>query len=121
MSLRDLQATSMPNPSTSTLSETPVRAPTSRKANRYHLPLHPGDTESRTVGCRHSHPDVCSKHSLETVCAFARADEMCLSPAASWAKRFRKLTMEAGESDGENPGAPPVGGNGEGPCSKEAT
>jgi len=95
MSLRDCQPASMPNPSTSPLSETPP-PPTSGKASRYHLPLQPGDTESQTVGCRHSHPDVCSKHSLETVCAFARADEMCLSPAASWAKRFRKLTMEAG-------------------------
>ena len=96
MSLRDWQSASMPNPSTSPLSETPGRTTTAAKANRYHLPLQPGDTESQTVGCRHSHPDVCSKHSLETVCAFARADEMCLSPAASWAKRFRKLTMEAG-------------------------
>jgi hypothetical protein len=99
MSLRDWQSASMPNLSPLPLSETPVRAPTSAKANRYHLPLQPGETESQTVGCRHSHPDVCSKHSLETVCAFARADEMCLAPAASWAKRFRKLSTEAkGES-----------------------
>jgi hypothetical protein len=97
MSLRDWQSASMPSTSTSTLSVTPDQAPASAKANRYHLPLQPGDTESQTVGCRHSHPDVCSKHSQETVCAFARADEMCLSPAGSWAKRFRKLAMAAGE------------------------
>jgi hypothetical protein len=96
MSLRDWQTVSMPTPSTSPSSKAPVQAATSLKASRYYLPLQPGDTESQTVGFRHSHPDVCSKHSLETVCAFVRADEMCLSPAASWAKRFRKLTVAAG-------------------------
>jgi len=64
---------------------------TSEKRNRYHLPLEPVDTELRTIGCRHTNSDICAKHSLETVCAFARADGMCLSPPASWAKQFQKL------------------------------
>lgn len=64
---------------------------TSEKRNRHHLPLELGDTESRTVGCRHTNPDICAKHSLEAVCAFARSDGICVAPPASWPKQFRKL------------------------------
>lgn len=69
-----------------------------KQARRFHEPLHLLDTEARTVGCRHTNPDICAKHSLDTVCAFVRADGMCVAPPASWPKQFRKLDQEsAGE------------------------
>ena len=61
------------------------------QAKRFHEPLVEGDTAQKTVGCRHTNPDVCARHSLSTVCAFARADGMCLAPPTSWAKQYEKL------------------------------
>ena len=61
------------------------------QARRFHEPLLPGDSEQQTIGCRHTNPEICSKNALTTVCAFARADGMCLAPPTSWAKQFRKL------------------------------
>ena len=63
-----------------------------RQAYRFHLPLHPNDTPVRTHGCRHTNPDICAKNAMSSVCAFVRADGMCLAPPASWAKQFRKLS-----------------------------
>ena len=65
-----------------------------KQGRRFHEPLLPGDTERQTVGCRHTNPNICAKNSLETVCAFVRADGICLSPPASWAKQFRRLSGE---------------------------
>jgi hypothetical protein len=62
-----------------------------RQAERFHAPLEPLDTAERTVGCRHTSPDVCGRHSLDTVCAFARADGMCLAPPMTWPKQFQNL------------------------------
>ena len=62
-----------------------------RQSKRFHEPLLPGDSETATVGCRHTNPDICAKNSLVGVCAFARADGMCLSPPTTWAKQFRRL------------------------------
>lgn len=62
-----------------------------KQARRFHEPLLPGDTEKQTLGCRHTNPDICSKNSLDTVCAFVRRDGKCLAPPTSWAKQFRKL------------------------------
>ena len=56
-----------------------------------HAPLHPLDTEKQTWGCRHTHPDVCAKNLIPKVCAFARADKLCLAPPVSWRKQFQKL------------------------------
>ena len=56
--------------------------------NAFHEPLRQGDTAARTVGCRHTNPAICAKHSLEGVCAFVRKDGMCLSPPRSWPKQF---------------------------------
>lgn len=66
-----------------------------KRADRFHLPLQNGDTENRTVGCRHTNPDICAKHSLEGVCAFSRIDGFCLAPPMSWPKQFRKLQVKA--------------------------
>jgi len=61
------------------------------QAKRFHEPLVAGDTRERTVGCRHTNPDICAKHSMPAVCAFARSDGMCVAPPASWPKQYEKL------------------------------
>lgn len=67
----------------------------------FHAPLHPIDTEIQTHGCRHTNPIICSRHSLPTVCAFAREDNICLAPPKSWAKQFKKLKTEQSNSSEE--------------------
>jgi hypothetical protein len=62
-----------------------------KQARRFHEPLVAGDSPEQTTGCRHTNPDICAKHSLPTVCAFARSDGMCLAPPASWPKQYEKL------------------------------
>lgn len=59
--------------------------------NRYHLPLEAADTDTQTVGCRHTDPGICAKNALDKVCALVRKDGMCLAPPASWPKQYRKL------------------------------
>lgn len=59
--------------------------------NRFHAPLHPKDARDKTYGCRHTNPDICAKNSLAEVCAFVRADNICLSPSAAWEKQYQKL------------------------------
>jgi hypothetical protein len=67
-----------------------------RNVNAYHAPLHPLDTEKQTFGCRHTNPDICAKHHMRKVCAYARADKKCLAPPVSWPKQFQKLKLEEG-------------------------
>lgn len=62
-----------------------------KQAKRFHEPLAEGETAQKTIGCRHTNPDICAKHSLSTVCAFVRADGMCLAPPASWSKQYERL------------------------------
>lgn len=62
-----------------------------KQAKRFHAPLVEGDTARKTVGCRHTNPDICAKHSMASVCAFVRADGVCLAPPASWLKQYEKL------------------------------
>lgn len=61
--------------------------------HRFHNALLPTDSEERTVGCRHTNPNACSKHSLRNVCAFARADGLCVAPPRSWPSQYRKLRL----------------------------
>jgi hypothetical protein len=72
--------------------------------NRFHEPLLSQDAEDKTVGCRHTNPDICAKHSLATVCAFARKDGMCTSPPSTWPKQFRKLRIRGEVLPGGSPG-----------------
>jgi hypothetical protein len=65
--------------------------PTTRNPNAFHAPLQPNDSVEKTVGCRHTQPDICAKNSMPKVCAFVRADAMCLAPPVSWKKQFLKL------------------------------
>jgi hypothetical protein len=62
-----------------------------RNPKTFHEPLKPGDTPEKTVGCRHTNPNICSKNMLPNVCAFVRADKMCLYPPRSWKKQYTKL------------------------------
>jgi hypothetical protein len=61
------------------------------KKSIFHSPLHPNDTQEQTQGCRHTNPDICVNNMLENICAFTRADELCLKPPQSWPKQFLKL------------------------------
>ena len=69
-------------------------------SDAFHAPLHSADSETQTYGCRHANPDNCKKHSLPQVCAFVRADNICLEPSSSWKKQYLKLRMmeAAGET-----------------------
>ena len=58
---------------------------------RFHEPLADGDSETQTVGCRHSKPDNCRNNGLAGKCAFPRPDNMCLLPPRSWPQKFQKL------------------------------
>jgi hypothetical protein len=68
--------------------------PTQKNPNAFHAPLQPKDTPVQTVGCRHTQPNICAKNGLPKVCAFIRADKMCLAPPASWKKQFLKLKAD---------------------------
>ena len=61
----------------------------------FHDSLKQGDTENKTVGCRHTNPDICGKNLMPEVCAFCREDGICMSPPASWKKQFQKLKKDA--------------------------
>lgn len=61
------------------------------QAKKFHAPLRDGDTESQTVGCRHTAPKICRNNGLHGVCAFIRADGICERPPRSWKKQFKKL------------------------------
>ena len=66
------------------------------QAERFHADLNEGDTETSTVGCRHTKPDICKKHRMASVCAYARPDRICLAPPRSWPKQFVKLRSARG-------------------------
>ena len=56
--------------------------------------LQPGDRADRTVGCRQSQPNTCGRNSLPTVCAFARADGICLAPPTTWKRQYAMLSQQ---------------------------
>lgn len=58
-------------------------------------PLNPEDTCDQTYGCRHTNSDICSSHSLDSVCAFVRADKICKKPPRSWKSLYEKLLKES--------------------------
>jgi hypothetical protein len=71
-----------------------------KQAQRFHEPLVEGDTPKQTAGYRHTNPAICAKNAMPSVCAFARADSMCLAPPASWAKQYEKLLKIGGQPNG---------------------
>ncbi len=60
----------------------------------FHEPLKAADSAERTVGCRHTNPDICAKNGLPKVCGIVRADGFCLAPPATWKKQFQSLKLQ---------------------------
>jgi len=54
-------------------------------------PLNPQDSLSQTYGCRCRTSHNCARNSMENVCAFVTADNICLKPPTGWAKQYEKL------------------------------
>ena len=69
-----------------------------RSPNIFHAPLNALDSETQTVGCRHTNSDICAKNGLPKVCALVRADKMCFAPPVSWPKQFQKLKQGKGKA-----------------------
>ena len=55
--------------------------------------LNSQDSPCQTYGCRHGTPYNCSKNSMENVCAFVTADNICLKPPSRWARQYEKLRV----------------------------
>lgn len=68
-----------------------MKAPKQRQQGVFHEPLRPKDTATQTEGCRHSNPDICANNQLFDICAFVRADKMCMRPPRSWARQYEVL------------------------------
>lgn len=64
--------------------------------NQFHEPLTDLDSETQTVGCRHSNSDICRNNGLAGKCAFSRPDNVCQLPPRSWPKRYLKLREDQG-------------------------
>lgn len=67
------------------------------RQSRFHSELDLQDSELATWGCRHSDPKICGKQDKPGVCAFVRADGICIAPPSSWAKRYRALSAASKE------------------------
>lgn len=63
------------------------------KKNDQNRPLDLIDTATRTLGCRHSNPDICRNNMTPEKCAFAREDKICLMPPATWPKLLKRLLV----------------------------
>jgi hypothetical protein len=62
---------------------------------RLHAPLQPEDTSEQTWGCRYSNPVACGRNKMPKVCAFVRADSICMEPPRGWPSQYAKLLAEA--------------------------
>ena len=58
-------------------------------------PLKPQDSPHQTYGCRHQNPDNCSSNSMENICAFVTANNICKKPPTTWARQYENLLMLA--------------------------
>ena len=54
-------------------------------------PLNSQDSLSQTYGCRCRTYQNCASNSMENVCAFVTADNICLKPPNRWASQYEKL------------------------------
>ena len=57
-------------------------------------PLNSKDSPSQTYGCRHQNPENCVKNSMENICAFVTANNICLKPPTGWAKQYKTLQKQ---------------------------
>lgn len=67
-----------------------------KAGNDQRRPLDPVDTLTKTLGCRHSNPNICKNNATLNRCAFVREDRMCLTPPLSWKRIFQELAERAG-------------------------
>jgi hypothetical protein len=65
-----------------------------RNSQIFDEPLQSSDSETQTVGCRHTNPEICAKNSIQGKCAFTSKDNICKTPPASWPKKYMKLKDE---------------------------
>ena len=54
-------------------------------------PLNSQDSPLQTFGCRCRTYINCGSNSMENVCAFVTADNICLKPPTGWARQYEKL------------------------------
>jgi len=57
-------------------------------------PLNSKDSRIQTYGCRHQSPQNCARNSMENICAFVTADNICLKPPTGWAKQYKNLQKQ---------------------------
>ncbi len=62
-----------------------------KQKEAYEVPLAECDTEDKTLGCRHTNPDICKYADVENVCAFVREDVMCMKPGRKWKNKYKEL------------------------------
>lgn len=62
-------------------------------------PLTHLDDEDRTLGCRHSNPNICKNNATPEKCAFVREDQVCLLPPRSWSGILAEIKRRAAEVD----------------------
>ena len=58
-------------------------------------PLSSQYSPDQTYGCCHNTPDTWSKNSMENVCAFFTADNICFKPPIGWAFKYKKSSKTA--------------------------
>ena len=58
-------------------------------------PLNSQDSPNQTSGCRCRTYQNCARNSMENVCAFVKADTICLKPPRRWAKQYEELLKTA--------------------------
>jgi len=54
-------------------------------------PLNSQDSPHQTYGCRCRTYQNCASNSMENVCAFVTAENICLKPPTSWTRQYEKL------------------------------
>jgi hypothetical protein len=54
-------------------------------------PLGATDCLEKTLGCRHSNPNICKNNATPGKCAFVRDDGVCLTPPKSWKRIYQEL------------------------------
>jgi hypothetical protein len=62
-----------------------------KQSSSFHAEPVDSDSARQTVACRHATPNFCAKHTMSTICALARPDDMCLAPPLTSSKQVNKL------------------------------
>ena len=60
----------------------------------FNAPLRDGDTETQTIGCRATNPEICSNNGLPEICAFVSRDGVCRKPSRAWKKKYHELKAD---------------------------